>query len=131
MVQAVDFIDEKDIALVQARQDGRQIAFALQDRARRDAQAHVHFMRDDARERRFPQPGRRIEEAVVERLLALARGFDEDAQVFLHAFLPDELVERLRPQRLLDRLFVGDSASRHPRRSLSGIHGFPASGCGE
>ena len=59
------------------------------------------------------------EQHVVERFLALARGLDEDRELGANLFLSDVLVKLPRPQRPLERLFLGGS-----RRSGDEAVGF-------
>ena len=54
----------------------------------------------------LPKPGRAEQQHVIERLLAPARGLDEDAELLANFFLADVLVERSRPQRALQRFFL-------------------------
>ena len=70
------------------------------------AQIHAHLARDDVRERRLAQARRAEQQHVVERLLALARGLDEDRELAADLFLADVFVELLGPQRALERLFL-------------------------
>src|SRR5581483_7716483 len=49
-------------------------------------------------ERRLPEPGRAVEQDMVERVAALARRLDVDAKLLLELRLPDELVEAARAQ---------------------------------
>src|SRR5206468_6848326 len=69
-------------------------------------QADTELLADDVRERRLPEARRACEQHVVERLAARLRGDERDVELLLDALLPDELVERARPQRLLDDVLV-------------------------
>ena len=46
--QAVDLVDEQDVALAELGEDGGQVAGPLERRARRDVQADVQLVGDDA-----------------------------------------------------------------------------------
>ena len=64
-------------------------------------------LRDHVRERRLAEPGRAVQQHVVERLAALPRRGDRDLQVLADAVLADVLVERARAQpRLVLRVLV-------------------------
>ena len=50
-------------------------------------------MGDDVAQRSLAQPGRPVQQDVVQRLLPLLRGGDGDAQVILDLLLADELLD--------------------------------------
>jgi len=52
------------------------------------------LFRTDVGDGGLAEPGRAVQEDVVERLVPPERGPDEDAQIGLHLFLADVLVER-------------------------------------
>ena len=68
------------------------------------AEADAQLARDDLRQRGLAEPRRAEEQHMVERLAAALRGLDEHAQILARRLLPDELVERLGPQRGVDIL---------------------------
>ncbi|CFM09835.1 Uncharacterised protein [Bordetella pertussis] len=105
--QAVDLVDEQDVVAFQVGQQRRQVARALQHGAGRLAQLHAHFVRDDVRQGGLAQARRAEQQDMVERLAALARGRDEDLQLFARALLADVFFQRLGPQGAFDRLLVG------------------------
>jgi hypothetical protein len=88
-------------------------------------QVYAHFARDDVRERRLAQARRPVEQHVIERLLALPRGLDEDRKLPAYLFLADVLGERLGAQRALERLLLrrdrgaGDEAVGFDGHALS------------
>src|SRR6185503_5283558 len=84
-----------------------EIAGLLDHRARGGAEADAHLARHDLGERRLAQPGRAVEQHMVERLAARLGGGDEDLEVLAHLLLADEVVERLRTQRELRRILLG------------------------
>ena len=69
---------------------------------------------DDVRERRLAEPGRAVEQHVVEHVAARARGGDLHAQVLAHVLLADVLVERPRPQRRLDEEILLERLGARP-----------------
>ena len=70
----------------------------------RRAHRHAQLVADDVRERGLAEPGRTVEQHVVERLAALPRGRDRHLQVLAHALLADVVAQRPRPQ---PRLVLG------------------------
>ena len=66
--QAVDLVHEEHGARLERREEGGDVALALERRARRLHERHVELVRDDLRERGLAEPGRAGEQHVVERL---------------------------------------------------------------
>ena len=94
----VDFVDEEHLARLQVRQDRRQIAGPFEHRPRRRTHRHAKLVADHIGQRRLAEPGRTVEQHVIERLAALPRRGNRHVQVLAHAFLADVVVERPRPQ---------------------------------
>ncbi len=115
-VHPMDLVDEEDVLLVEAREDRRHVAFALERRPRDRADADVELLADDRRQRRLPEPGWPDEEDVVERLAASLGRLQRDVELLLRALLTDEVVESARPQRLLDLLVA---VAQHRREELA------------
>ncbi len=95
----MDFVDEQHVALFEIGQQRREIAGLGDHRARCGAKADAEFARDDLRQRGLAEPGRADEQHVIERLLPLARGIDEDLQIGARLRLADEFGQLLRTQR--------------------------------
>src|SRR5262249_45445183 len=68
--QAMDLVDEQDIARLQIGQQGSEIAAALDDRAGSGAKADPHLSRHDMRKGRLAETRRAREEHVIEGLTA-------------------------------------------------------------
>ena len=119
--QAMYLVDEQHVVRLEIGEHRREIARALQHGAGGVAQVHAHFTRDDMRERCFAQPRRAEQQHVIERLLALARGLDEDFKLAADFFLADIFVELLRPQRALER-FLPRGGGRGGYQSVSFNH---------
>src|SRR5207249_2325222 len=120
--EAVDLIDEEDVAVLQVGQDGGEGALVFDRRAGRRADVDAHLVRHDVGERRLPQPGRSRDQNVLDRLVAAARRRDQDLHVRLDAVLTDELGEAPRTQAPFEffvfaALLGGDDALAHPRSS--------------
>src|SRR4029453_5154380 len=110
--QAVDLVDEEHVAGLDVREQPGQVGAPLQHRAARGAELRAHLARHDARQRGLPEPGRAVEEQVVERLAPLARRGDEDREVLAQLLLADHLVEGPRAEALLEAALL---AERLPR----------------
>ena len=132
--EAVDLVDEEDVALLEIGQQRREIAGLGDHRARCRAEIDAEFARDDLRQRRLAEAGRPDEEHVVERLLAPARRLDEDRKIGARLRLADEIGQHLRPQRAIivvlldlrrDKALFGRTAHRassfRPRRISTSV----------
>ena len=71
----------------------REHALVLERGTARQADVDAHLHGDDLRQRRLAEPGRPIQEHVVEGVAALTRRLDEDADLILDRLLADEVVE--------------------------------------
>ena len=114
-LQAMDFVEEKEIARVERGEDGGEIALFLEQRAGADFDGRAHFVGENLREGGFAEARRAVEQDMVERFAAVARGFDGDLEIFLYAGLADEVAESLWADAGVDaRVFVerfaGDDA---------------------
>ncbi len=115
----MDLVDEQDVLGLQVGQQRRQITGAFDGRPGGHAQVDAHLVRQDVRQGRLSQPGRPVEQDVVERLAASMGGLDQDLQVLLDPILADELPQAagaqgdlvlvLRPLLLGDQTFLGGS----------------------
>ena len=66
-----------------------------------DRIARAELVGDDIGQRRLAQPGRAVEQHVIERFAALLRRRNRHLQVLAHAVLPDVVVEHARAQSRL------------------------------
>ena len=105
--EAVDFVNEKDVAFLQAGEKPREVAGLFDDRAGSRFDIGTYVVRDDIRERRLAESGRAAEEDVGQRFVAGFGGLRHDLEAFLDAILPGEIFKALWPQRCLERLFAG------------------------
>ena len=131
MVEAVDLVDEQDVALFEVGQDRGQVARPLDGRAAGRVQVHAQLAGDDVGQRRLAQAGRAVEQDVIGGFLALARRGQQDVEVLLDARLADVLGQRARPKARLDDRFLGASArprrrSGQPPASAASLAGFRA-----
>ena len=100
----MNFVDEQHVAFIEIGQERGKIARFGDDRARRGAKSHTHFLGHDLRQRRLAQAWRAEEEHMVERIAARLRRLDEDAQIFTRRLLADKFVERFGAQGRIDVL---------------------------
>ena len=77
--QAVDLVDEQHVARLQVGQQRREVAGALDHRARGGAEPDPHLARDDLRQGGLAEPRRAGKQHMVERLAAGLGRLDEDA----------------------------------------------------
>ena len=104
----VDLVDEEHFAVDQVGQDRGQVARLLQHRAGGGPDRRAELVGDHVGERGLAEPGRTVEQHVIERFATLAGRGNRHLQVLAHAVLPDVLVERARPQAgFVLRVFVG------------------------
>ena len=114
-VQPVHLVDEQHVAVFEIGEQRGEVAGLGDHRAGGRAEVDAELARHDLRQRRLAEAGRPDEQHMVERLAPALGRLDEHFQIGPHRRLPDELVERLRPQRhvgILAALFGGDEAGR-------------------
>ena len=104
--QAVDFVDEEHVVLLQVGQQARQVARLVQHGARGDLDSHSQLVRDDCGKRRLAQSRGAVQQHVVQRLSSHLRRLDEHLQIVHHLLLSVEILERQRPQRLFQFLLA-------------------------
>ena len=107
--QAMDLVDEEDVAGAHVRERADEIAGLLERRPGGRADVHAELARDELGERRLAEPRRAEEQRVVERLAPRERRVDVDAERVLDLLLADELGEPLRTERELDDRLVGQN----------------------
>ena len=91
MVEAVDLVDEQDVALFKVGQDRGEVAGPFDGRAARRVQVDAQLAGDDVGQRGLAQAGRPVEQDVVGRFVALAGRLEQDLQVLLDVLLADVL----------------------------------------
>ena len=94
----MDLVDKEHVALVEISKQRCQVARLFYRGSRGDADIYAQLVGDNARESRFAQSRRTVEQNVVERFMADFRRLNIDAQVLLRLFLTDVLVEVFRAQ---------------------------------
>ena len=95
----MDFVDEQHVAFFEIGQERREVAGLGDHRAGGGAKADAQFARDDLRQRGLAEAWGTDEQHMVERLVTLARGLDEDRKVGARLRLANEFRQQLRAQR--------------------------------
>src|SRR5205814_2642067 len=79
--QAMDLVDEQHVARLEIGEQRREIAGALEHRARGLAQVYAHLLGDDVRERGLAQARRTEQQVMVERFASSFGRLDEDLEL--------------------------------------------------
>ena len=109
MREAVDLVDEQDILFVQIRQDGGQVPRSFDHRTGSHLDVHPHLPGHDISQRGLPETGRTVEEDVIQGLLPLFCGLDENGEVLLDLLLTDILGKTFRAQGNIVSLILIES----------------------
>ena len=94
----MDLIDEKNITLVQIRQDCGKIALLFNGGTGGDADVDAHLCCNDVGKRGFAKAGRAVEKDVIQGVVTLLCRGNINAQILLDLFLTDVLVKRFGAQ---------------------------------
>ncbi len=94
----MDFIDEEHVAFLQRGQKAREVACLLDHRAGGGGDVGAHGLGHDEGQRRFAETRRAAEEQVLDRIIALFCGGNEDVQPVLDPLLTNKLIKQRRPQ---------------------------------
>ena len=113
-IEPVDLVDEQHVALFEIGEQRREVAGLGDHRAGGRAEVDAELARDDLRQRGLAEPGRADEQHVVERLVALARRLDEDAEIGARLLLPDEFGQPLRTKRSVRSIVVAAFGGHEP-----------------
>jgi hypothetical protein len=108
--QAMDLIDEEHITGLEIREQGCQVAGALDGGTTGGPQGCAHLVGDHAGERRLSQPRRAVKEHVVETFSTLPGSLDEHPEVLPQALLADHLIEAGGSKALLELPLVFEHA---------------------
>ena len=112
-VQAMNLIDEQDVARLEIGELRREVPRLDDDGSGGRAEIDAELARHDLRQRRLAEAGRADEQHVIERLAARLRRCDEDPEILARRFLPGEIREELGANRrlVLGALFGGDETA--------------------
>ena len=105
-IHAMNLVDKQHIALIQIRQNPRQISRALQYRSRCHMNFNPQLVRYHISHRRFAQTGRPVQQNVIHSLIAMMRSLYSNTQIRLRLFLPDHIVKSNRTNPLIVFKFV-------------------------
>ena len=97
-IEAVDLVDEQDVAVLEVGQQGGKVARLGDHRAGRGAEADAHLAGENAGQGGLAEARRAVQQDMVEGLAAAPGGGDEHAQILPRRLLADKLVEAFRPQ---------------------------------
>ena len=95
--EAMDLVDEQDLARFHVGQEGHQVSLLDDGRAGRDAHVGPHFVRDHVGEGGFSQAGRSVEQDVLERFAALLGGVHRDDELLAQRLLSRHLGQTRGP----------------------------------
>ncbi len=105
--EAMNFVDEEDIAFLQASEQAGEVARFFDGGAGGGADGGVHFGSKNVGEGSFPEAGRSAEEKMIEGLGAGAGGVDEDAETVFEFGLAGEIGEAGGAEGLFDSVAGG------------------------
>ncbi len=100
--QTVDLVDKQNVVLLQRGQDSGQIVRFVENRSGGNLEPYTELIGYDARECRFPESGRAMEQQVVQCLATHTRRGDKHFQVLYNLVLSAERIEFRRAQSLFD-----------------------------
>ena len=100
---AVDFVDEEDVALFEIGEQAREVAGFLDHGARGHADTLAELVAEDEGERGLAETGRARKQDVIQRIAAALRGADHDLEALDGFGLAHEIGKRKRAQRGLRR----------------------------
>src|SRR5436190_23163790 len=102
----VNLVDEEDRAGLERREEGCDVALALERGTGGLHERHVELPGGDVRKRGLAEAGRAGEQHVVERLPPAPCRLDEQPELALHLVLADEVLEPARAERAVELLLA-------------------------
>ncbi len=109
--QTVDLIHEEHAARLERRQEGRDVALALERRSGGLHERHVELGGDDLRQRGLAQAGGAGQQQVVQRVPARGRRLDRDGQLLAQRLLADEVLQPAGTQRAVELVLADQIGS--------------------
>jgi hypothetical protein len=100
--EAVNFVDEENIALLEAGEESGQVTGFFNRRSGSGPDGGVHFCPEDVGEGGLAEAGRAAEKKMVEGLGAGAGGIEEDGEPFAEFGLAGEVGETTGAKGLVD-----------------------------
>ena len=105
--EAVDFVDEEDVAVAKACEGGDEVGASGEGGAAGDLDFAAHFLGEDVCETSFAQAWWAVEERVFEWFASLACGVDGDLHAFDEVGLADVFVDFGGAERPVELFFLG------------------------
>jgi hypothetical protein len=102
----MDFVDEENIAMLEAGECGDKIRAFGESGAGLEHDAGAHLFGDDMGEGGFAEAGWAVEQEMFQRFAAALSGLECDAQAFDEFFLAHELADLARAQREVELLLL-------------------------
>ncbi len=123
--QAVDLVDEEDVARLQVGEDGGEVPGSFQRRARCDSDGASHLAGNYPRQGRLSETGRPRKEDVIQRTALGSGGVDRYPHPLFDLLLADEVLQRMGAEACL-HLIGGGGAEEAVL-----THGGPVPGLAE
>ena len=121
-LQAMNFIKKKNFLGFERSENGGEVAFALEKRTSAGFDRDVQFVGDDLRESGFAESRRTVQQNVIERFAAIARGFERNGNIFFDALLADIFGKRFWADAGVEaRVFIVGSAGNEAVRLVEFI----------
>ena len=95
-------VNEQHVVRFERGEQSGQVAGLVEHGARGDLEAHAQFVGNDVAQRGLAQPGRAVEQGVVERFAAQACRLDKHLKVVHHLVLSAEVAELKGAERVLE-----------------------------
>ena len=102
----MDLVDEENVTFLECREDGGDVALALDGGAGNAADVDAELLSNDVSKARLAEARRARKQHMVERLTARGRGFQRDPELLADAMLTHEFSETTRPQRPVEVVFT-------------------------
>jgi hypothetical protein len=93
VVQAVNLVNEKNIARFQVSKDGGEVPGTFQHRSRGCPDVNVEFLGNDIGNGGFPEARKAVDKHVIKGLVSGPCRFNEDSEVVLDPVLTDEIAK--------------------------------------
>src|SRR3984957_14021908 len=89
-LQAMNFVEKEKIAQIKRSEDGGEITFFFEQRARADFDGRPHFVGENLRERGLAEARRAVEQDVTDPFASIARSVHGDFKFSFYSPLADE-----------------------------------------
>ena len=96
--KSVDFIDEQHVIRLEVGQQSREVTGLVKDGSGSGSDGNAQFVGDDVGQSRLAQPGRSVQQRVIQGLAAIRSRLDKNPEVFERRALSREVIETRGPQ---------------------------------